>query len=65
MSQNKWTKMDKQLLYRHYATMAPGDLMRLLPGRRWVTIGRKARELGLRRATRMNPMGGPPQARKT
>lgn len=57
--------MDKELLRRHYPTMPPCDLMRLLPGRGWAAIGRKANELGLKRAKRMNPLGGPPQARRT
>lgn len=64
MNPYKWTKMDCAILERNYATMEPAHLMRLLPGRRWPTIARKARSLGLRRAGRLNPLGRPGEKAK-
>ena len=60
MAQPKWTRMDDELLRRHYATMGHVALMRLLPGRGWQGIRRRANGLGLKRQSpRLNPLGRP------
>ncbi len=64
LNPTKWTRMDEEILRRNYATMEPAFILRLLPGRRWPTIARKARSLGLRRAGRLNPMGRPGEKAK-
>jgi hypothetical protein len=52
-----WSEAEDAIIREHYPTALPVDLMRLLPGRLWEQIGRRATKLGLKRDPNCRPEG--------
>lgn len=52
-----WSEAEDAIIREHYPTALPADLMRLLPGRLWEQIGRRATKLGLKRDPNCRPEG--------
>ena len=45
----KWNNEEKERLRQHYPHTKPIDLEPLFPGRKWQTVDRKARSMGIRK----------------
>jgi len=45
----RWTEVEETLIRQHYETASHGELLKMLPGRLWREIIRRAHKLGLKR----------------